>query len=242
MARGVLCKSRQTRFLCRSGTSGEPLRLSWLYWRREARNEMKQRTVQTLYAYWNELRAGRAAPRRLEIEPSRLGAILPETFMLERAGPSQFKFRLAGTRLCELFGIELRGTDFLAGWSASDRAAVAENLNVTCEQGAATLLTVEAAADPTRRVELEVLMLPLLHSSNAIERVIGAMTPFKTPHWLGYDRLNTKRLVDHDLIWPDGQTLIEGSTSKPLFGAIAPRGVHSERPLLRVVNGGRAED
>ena len=45
---------------------------------------MKQRTIQTLYAYWNELRAGRIAPRRLEIEPSRISSILPETFMLER--------------------------------------------------------------------------------------------------------------------------------------------------------------
>jgi len=30
---------------------------------------MKQKTVQTLYAYWNEIRAGRLAPKRLEIEP-----------------------------------------------------------------------------------------------------------------------------------------------------------------------------
>ncbi len=50
----------------------------------ELTSGMKQRTIQTLYAYWNELRAGRVAPRRLEIEPARIGSILPETFMLER--------------------------------------------------------------------------------------------------------------------------------------------------------------
>jgi hypothetical protein len=68
---------------------------------------MKQRTVQTLYGYWNALRAGRIAPRRLEIEPSRIGSILSETFMLERTDPATCRYRLAGTRLCEIFGFEL---------------------------------------------------------------------------------------------------------------------------------------
>src|SRR4051812_13786849 len=45
---------------------------------------MQQRTLQTLYGYWNEVRAGRLAPQRLEIEPSRIAGILSETFMLER--------------------------------------------------------------------------------------------------------------------------------------------------------------
>ena len=86
---------------------------------------MKQKTTQILDAYWNELRAGRLAPKRLEIEPSRIGSILAETFMLERAGASLYRYRLAGTRLCEIFGSELRGTNLLDGWSGSDRAALA---------------------------------------------------------------------------------------------------------------------
>ena len=57
---------------------------------------MKLRTNQTLYAYWNELRAGRIAPRRLEVEPSRINSVLAETFMLERASPSTYRYRLAG--------------------------------------------------------------------------------------------------------------------------------------------------
>ena len=49
----------------------------------QASTGMKQRTLETLYGYWNEVRAGRLA-QRLEIEPSRIAAILAETFMLER--------------------------------------------------------------------------------------------------------------------------------------------------------------
>ena len=48
-----------------------------------------QPSLQTLYSYWNEVRAGRLAPQRLEIEPSRIAGVLAETFMLERVDAPQ---------------------------------------------------------------------------------------------------------------------------------------------------------
>ncbi|MEO1694679.1 MAG: PAS domain-containing protein, partial [Pseudomonadota bacterium] len=45
---------------------------------------MKHSTSHSLYAYWNEVRDGRPAPRRFEIEPSRIAHILSETLILER--------------------------------------------------------------------------------------------------------------------------------------------------------------
>jgi len=207
---------------------------------------MKQRTVQTLYAYWNDLRGARIAPGRLEIEPSRISATLPETFMLERTDPASYHYRLAGTRLCEIFGVELRGTNLLAGWTASDRTAIAASLKSTCEQGAVTLLTIEAGADMARRVQLEVIMLPLMHANNTMERVIGAMSVLTSPHWLGYEHLTAKRLIDHNLIWPDGRprAVIERTGREAPFRPAPPavRLVKSERRLFRVFDGGRAKD
>ena len=45
---------------------------------------MKNRTSQILFAYWNEARQGRVAPRRLDIEPARIAGILSETMILEQ--------------------------------------------------------------------------------------------------------------------------------------------------------------
>ena len=45
-------------------------------------------TTRTLFVFWNEVRVGRLAPDSLEIEPSRIAAILSETFMLQRADAS----------------------------------------------------------------------------------------------------------------------------------------------------------
>ncbi|HEX5998669.1 MAG TPA: PAS domain-containing protein [Hyphomicrobiaceae bacterium] len=202
---------------------------------------MKQRTLQILYTYWNGLRAGRIAPQRLEIDPSRIGAILPEIFLLERMDPATYCYRLAGTRLCEIFGSELRGTNLLDGWTAPDRATLAADLALTCERGAALHLVLEASADTTRRVQLEVILLPLSHADNAIGRVIGAMSAIASPHWLGHDHLRDRRLVSHESIWPDGRPnrVISGAglLEPPLNTASA-----GARRNFRVLDGGRKED
>ena len=206
---------------------------------------MKQRTLQILYTYWNGLRAGRVAPLRLEIDPSRIGGILPEIFLLERLDAATYCYRLAGTRLCEIFGSELRGANMLDGWTAADRAVLTRNLATICERGAGIHLTLEASADSARRVELEALFLPLMHAENAIGRVIGAMSATSSPHWLGHDHLREKRLVSHDPIWPDGRPnsaiASAAAPAKPPPGP--PAGLaRGDRRSFRVLDGGRKED
>jgi hypothetical protein len=68
---------------------------------------MQQPTSRQLYAYWDRVRNGRVAPRRSEVEPAKIAALLPETFIAECAGMLGYRFRLAGTK--RQFGRELRG-------------------------------------------------------------------------------------------------------------------------------------
>src|SRR5262245_51420396 len=97
---------------------------------------MQQPTIRQLYAYWDEIRNGRLAPRRFEIEPARIAALLPETFIAEGAGMLGIRFRLAGTKICEQFCRELRGVDFLNLWPAKDREALASLLrNILVDAG-----------------------------------------------------------------------------------------------------------
>ena len=110
---------------------------------------MKQKTNQILFAYWNDVRGERLAPRRFEIEPARIASILPETFILERHDGDTFSFRLAGTKLCEQFGFEFRGSNFLDGWEPDDRLAIARQFMATTALGGISVLRV--AASPRRR-------------------------------------------------------------------------------------------
>ncbi len=202
---------------------------------------MKQKTTQLLYGYWNELRRGRMAPTRLEIEPSRIGSILAETFMLERTETSAFCYRLAGTRLCEIFGSELRGTNLLDGWGASDRALINSHLAATCEQGAVTLLTFEAGTG-ARRVHLEAILLPLIQPAGVIGRVLGSMSPMSSPHWLGHEQLFDKRLISAETVWPEGRphALREKSRRETFpLGNTAARTAATKWRSFRVLEGGR---
>jgi hypothetical protein len=202
---------------------------------------MKQTTIQTLFAYWDGKRAGRIAPRRLEIEPARIAAILAETFMLECGG--DYRYRLAGSRLCELLGYELRGTSFLAGWPDGDLALIERLMSAVCSRGAVAHLVIEAGIDARHRIELEVLLLPLLHVGDTIGRVIGAMSATSQPHWLDKGQLSSRRLLRHELVSPerlaeDGVAANgdRAATLLPTFGnlRIAP----SERRQFRVLEGG----
>ena len=76
---------------------------------------MKHAATRMLFSYWDALRGERAAPDRGEIEPGEIRHILADTFILENEdGPA--RFRLAGTRLCALFGCELKNAPFSAIW------------------------------------------------------------------------------------------------------------------------------
>ena len=204
---------------------------------------MRQRTSQILYAYWNEVRGERLAPRRLEIEPSRIATILPETFVLERGPAATYTFRLAGTRLFEAFGHEFRGTDFLAGWSPNDRTTLVRQLDVVCSQGAALVLLFEAATAASGKcAEFEAVLLPLLHTAGDVTRLLGAISPLAAPPWLGHERLEGQRLLGHELIWPDGRpyTIAEKMREQtPLKSALSgARLVRFDRRSFRVLDGG----
>jgi hypothetical protein len=203
---------------------------------------MRQPTTRALYAYWDEVRAGRLAPHRLEIEPARIAAILSETFMLQRLHAGDYRYRLAGTRLCELFGSELRGRSFLDGWSKGDGEALKGCFSAICDASAVGVLTLELG-DQRYRLQLEAILLPLVYG-DSVCRILGAMSGDSTAHWLGGEPLGRRRLLRHELIWPDGRP--NGPQQKSDFGAplsSEPSGASRTNPLrrFRVLEGGRSD-
>jgi hypothetical protein len=82
---------------------------------------MRHPTSRTLFAYWDSLRGERSSPERNEIDPGELRHVLPDTFILcMDEGPTPL-FRLAGTRLCALFGDDLKGRALSDLWCAEHR-------------------------------------------------------------------------------------------------------------------------
>ena len=205
---------------------------------------MRHKTSQSLYAYWNEMRRGRLAPRRFDIEPSRISDLLSETFILERPDTETLRFRLAGTRICEDFGGEFRGANFLDGWSPEDGLTLERRLASVARYGAVALFTFAAAGARGGAVNYEMLVLPLTHTNDAVDRLLGALGALHRPEWLGAQRLTSRRLLEHELIWPDGRPhpafLGQIGNQAPFLPHVrCARIVRSKHRQFRVYEGGR---
>ncbi len=206
---------------------------------------MRHKTTTTLYAYWNGLRGERIAPRRFEVEPGRIGNILPDTFILERTDWHTYPYRLAGTRICETFGCEFRGTNMLDGWSSDDQTTLETRMITISQQGGAGLFTVEAETANARRFTLELLVLPLVHIHPTADRYLGSMAALDAPDWLGNEPVRSKRLISHDVIWPDGRPHSVVQTvdrQVPFLPHIrTARIVRQDKRQFRVYDGGLAK-
>lgn len=210
---------------------------------------MKHATSQFLFGYWNEIRDGRLAPKRFEIEPGRMGSVLPDTFILERTGADTFTFRLTGTRVVERFKAELRHVGFHEIWSEDDRLKVEVILDDISSHGGVGRLECTISDDHGHTASVEYVMLPLVHTRGTIDRIVGAMSVLceNGATWVGNTPITAQQVRVHEVIWPEGRPHRLAKHLKQDEPALAPlvrtaRIVRVDRRQFRVYEGGRKND
>jgi hypothetical protein len=200
---------------------------------------MKHSSSRELFSYWNQRRGMRSAPERGDIEPGAIRAALCDTFILSDDPAGGYAFRLAGTRVCALFGRELRGEAFTTLWAASSRPAVHNLLAVVGDE---TIGVVAGASGRTAdgfASDLELLLLPLHHRGKTAARMIGVLSALAPPVWLGTSRLDAIVLGTLRHVAPSL------TTAAPRFAAPAapsrlPAGPNQVRNRFVVHEGGRS--
>ncbi|MGI9422226.1 MAG: PAS domain-containing protein [Hyphomicrobiaceae bacterium] len=150
---------------------------------------MQQPSCKILYDYWQSLRAGQIVPRRMDLDPTRISAILPNTLLLERTDHDRLTIRLAGTRLCELFGRELRGHDFRRLWTASDQRLLQHHIALGAASGEGIEISVQTQTSAAASFMTELVLLPLTDNQNVITRWVGAWDMDVAHHWSPGDHL-----------------------------------------------------
>jgi hypothetical protein len=198
-----------------------------------------------LYTYWNDVRQGRLAPKRFEIEPARFAEHLPDTFILERVAANAARFRLAGTRMSEAFGTEFRATNIYDLFDHNDRLVLQRQISVISRQGAVGVFIISAGAPTGERATFEMLLLPLIHSGAVVDRFLGVLAPMDAPDWLGGVPLTSVKIEKSELVWPDGRphALIDAQARQEPFAAHIrnARIVRVNRRQFRVYDGGLSD-
>jgi hypothetical protein len=143
-------------------------------------------------------------------------------------------FRVAGTRICTLFGRELRGENFAGIWRAEHADQICELVALVAKEGIGVLAGARTEANEELQCSFEVLVLPLSHRGKGGRRMLGSLVAMERPYWLG--------------IWPArrlslGVVQFVGANvyAPPQPGASASRISLRLRNAMTVIDGGRSQ-
>jgi hypothetical protein len=146
---------------------------------------MKHPSIRELFDYWNLRRGTRPAPDRADIEPGAIRRVLADTFILSFDAAKGHPFRIAGTRVCAAFGRELKSDGFLDLWTADSRPLARDLLTAVSDEAVGAVASARGTSTLGSTHDLELLLLPLTHRGRTDARVLGALAPRTTAHWLG---------------------------------------------------------
>ncbi|WP_298848251.1 PAS domain-containing protein [uncultured Ruegeria sp.] len=127
-------------------------------------------------AYWTALLSGDSVPMRSQIDPRGLDNVLEFTFILERIAPGLARFRLAGSHMNTLAGMEVRGMPLTAFFQPDDRSQLQDVLEqVFAAPAVVELGLVSGGALGRTRMQARMILLPLKSDLGDVSRVLGVM-------------------------------------------------------------------
>ncbi|ODR98394.1 hypothetical protein AUC68_08095 [Methyloceanibacter methanicus] len=126
-----------------------------------------------LFAYWHEIADGRAMPARADFDPLKFPHLLPHLGLIDlREGFDRGYYRLAGTRLRDIYGQEITGLrlpEVFAGRWATPWYGIHSRIatEAVCAQG-----VVRGPTDDREHVVLSWLRLPLSDDGVRVDRIL----------------------------------------------------------------------
>jgi len=189
---------------------------------------LKHPFTQELHAYWTERRGERRAPERADIDPAAIRRILGDSLVLSCDTGEAARFRVAGTKLCALFGRELRGEPFASIWDADSAAAIGDIVRIVADEGIGVVAGTSTRSGEDLNADLEMLLMPLMHCGRIGTRLIGLLAPLTQPFWLGMWPARPLRLGTIKYLAQDADRALLGLRAQRPAGA-----------RLTVIDGGR---
>lgn len=207
-------------------------------------------------AYWEGLRGTDLIPRRRLIEPHGLRDALAHVFLIERIAPGLARFRLAGTHLSQVMGMEVRGMPLSAVLAPASR----DGARVLVEAVFAGPSIVELALESDRglgrpALQGRMILLPVGDEDETCGRALGCFVTEgdigRGPRRFAITRQRTETVMPRPPLLPakqapafaeDPRAFTLPSPPAPAFPAAAPVSLAAPatrpprgKPQLRIV-------
>ena len=152
---------------------------------------MKHPSSREFFAYWDGRRGTSRAPDRSDIEPSAVRDLLGDIFVLSYDADAGHPFRVAGTRVCALFGRDVKDQSFSELFKADSRREIEDIVSIVAEETLPVVAGLTATSQHGAAAHLELLLLPFNARAHTPISLTGLLAPFEP----GRDRLSDLALT-----------------------------------------------
>ena len=192
-----------------------------------------------LIEYWSGLRGGRSAPFKSEVTARGIGRHLASnTFILESLGHGVHRFRLAGSFLHDIFGLELRGMSALSIMQKDSRSRYQSLIEECLSAPAIGVILCKATTPNGTESNLEIALTPLRNDFDQLNRILGSVheVPAETDQPMQTSPRQC-RILNARTFVATGPNQFQVSAPMPGFGEPGS-GFDFERPGLSTIEGG----
>jgi len=181
-------------------------------------------------------------PERGDLQPSACRDLLGEMFILEEVAGTGV-YRLAGTKLCSMFGREMKQENFVQTFEAADRKLAGEWISSMGRDDYLVLLCSSGQTAQGLSINLETLLMPLMQHGRRNTRVLGITVPGKNPGWLGTTPVVSQRIRSVRVIRPWEKNAFKANWpfEVPKQLSESQRSVGMDTPALFVENDDEAD-
>jgi len=182
----------------------------------------------TLFRYWEKLRGEMSAPARDGLNLKQIQTLVPFVFMIERGHGKAYHWRLAGTQVCELWGMELTGKPALTLGERFERETMARLLDRVIDAHQPFVVRFRLSTSMGVSIAAELVGLPLQARDGAETYVFGVIMPFREVRRARHDQA-----IDFELTATRTLRIESAPGVRKISAKIASQG-------FQVINGGRA--
>ena len=173
---------------------------------------------------FDQMRGGRTALPREDLDLKQVRKLVPSLFIAEQAAPSgDFRWRLAGTSVSALLGREVTGSSVSDGWDRPESERIRRFLSGVSGTHKPDLLRMRFMTDRGQWILAQMAAVPLMAADGLTTQVLGGLFTFPDPGLKHFDEVT-------------GREVLTPGMSSGETPAVA-----TENRRFRVINGGRSE-